>query len=502
MKAQYYITIALSIGVVALLNLVAGEWFFRLDYTEDGQYTLSDATISILEDIEEPVHIKAYFTEDLPENITRARQDFKDLLIEYNSHADGNIVYEFINPNENEESKNKAMQEGIQPVMIDVRENDERTQKQAFFGAIVQYGEEKEIIPFIQPGGAMEYALTTSIKKVASTDKPVIGILTGHGELGKDRLIQVSSHLEMLYEVREFEIDSAGIPSFYKAIAMVRPTDTLNPAHLTALDNYLAQGGSVFLAYNPVNPDLQTSFVTKKDIGLNGWLAQKGINVDEALVTDANCGQITVTQQRGMFRMQNNINFPYFPIVTSFGDHSAVKGLEGVVMQFPCPMAYSGDTAIKFTALAMSSEKSGTQGLPTYLDIQKQWTAADFGAPDQVLAGVLEGKIVGDQPSRLVVVTDGDLADNGEQGQQRQVQADNVNLVANSIDWLSDDSGLIDLRTQGVNYRPLDEIEDGTKTFLKYGNFLAPILLVMLYGFIRFQRRKAIRLRRQAIQYN
>jgi hypothetical protein len=68
--------------------------------------------------------------------------------------------------------------------------------------------------------------------------------------------------------------------------------------------------------------------------------------------------------------------------------------------------------------------------------------------------------------------------------------------MVNSIDWLSDDTGLIELRTKGVSSRPIDELEDGRRSFLKYLNFLLPIALILVYGFIRGQKSKNMRLRR------
>ncbi|MCZ7612722.1 MAG: hypothetical protein M5T52_04040 [Ignavibacteriaceae bacterium] len=69
-----------------------------------------------------------------------------------------------------------------------------------------------------------------------------------------------------------------------------------------------------------------------------------------------------------------------------------------------------------------------------------------------------------------------------------ELSEDNISLMSNAIDWLSDDTGLIELRTKGVTSRPLDpSLEDGTKTLLKYLNFLLPIVLIIVYGVIRFQ---------------
>jgi ABC-type uncharacterized transport system involved in gliding motility auxiliary subunit len=89
----------------------------------------------------------------------------------------------------------------------------------------------------------------------------------------------------------------------------------------------------------------------------------------------------------------------------------------------------------------------------------------------------------------------------GAPQQQRPVQGDNVSLLSNAVDWLSDDTGLIELRTKGVTGRPIRELEDTTRTLLKYLNFLLPLLLVVGYGLVRFQQNRMTRLRRMSENY-
>ena len=102
----------------------------------------------------------------------------------------------------------------------------------------------------------------------------------------------------------------------------------------------------------------------------------------------------------------------------------------------------------------------------------------------QSLAVAMEG--VGNSGmGAMVVVGNGDFFVNGEGQQARQVAPDHVNFASNAIDWLTDDTGLIDLRTKGITSRPLESIEDGTKNILKYANVFAPILLLLIYAFIR-----------------
>ena len=161
-------------GILILVNILAKRYFFRIDFTEDKRYTLSDATKNLLNELEEPVTITAYFSEGLPPNIDKTRVDFKDMLSEYASRSRGNILYEFINPNKDQQIEQEAMQNGISPVVINVREKDQSVQKKAYLGAILKYGENTEIIPFLQPGAAMEYSLSSSLKKLTSDDKKMV----------------------------------------------------------------------------------------------------------------------------------------------------------------------------------------------------------------------------------------------------------------------------------------------------------------------------------------
>jgi ABC-type uncharacterized transport system involved in gliding motility auxiliary subunit len=119
-----------------------------------------------------------------------------------------------------------------------------------------------------------------------------------------------------------------------------------------------------------------------------------------------------------------------------------------------------------------------------------------------VTAGVLEGKIAGQNNAKLLVVGDGDFAINGQGQQAQQLSPDNVNLLVNAIDWMSDDTGLIELRTRGITSRMLEQIEDGKKNFLKWLNVLLPVLLIIAYGIIRLQRNRLIREKRRNANYN
>jgi gliding-associated putative ABC transporter substrate-binding component GldG len=499
---KLYTTTALIIAIIIAVNLLSNEFHLRLDLTDEKQYTLSQATTDILKGLEEPITVKAYFSKDLPANVAKTRQDFQELLIEYSNRADGMIQYEFINPNEKESIENEAAQNGIRPVMISVREKDQMKQQKAFLGATIALGEKTEVIPFIQPGSAMEYELTTAIKKISVDQKPSVGFLQGHGEAPIAEMQQLTTQLNVLYTALDVTLtDTTDIPATMKTLAIVRPTDTIPPVHLAKLDAFLARGGRIAIAMNTVTGNLQNAFGSAIYTGLESWLATKGVEVQSNFVADAKCGSVTVQQNQGFFTMQSQVALPFLPIVGKFADHPITKGLETVIFEFASTIQYKGDSTKKFTPILFTSDKSNSLPAPQYFDIQKQWAEADLPLQNLVMGVAVEGKLSGGTDSKIVVIADGDFPINGAGQQPRQQQPDNINLLSNSIDWLSDDTGLIALRTKGVTSRPIDELEDSTKTILKYTNFLLPILLVIGYGIVRSQRNRIRRFKRMSENY-
>jgi ABC-type uncharacterized transport system involved in gliding motility auxiliary subunit len=238
-----------------------------------------------------------------------------------------------------------------------------------------------------------------------------------------------------------------------------------------------------------VQGDLSTAALTRApDIGINAWLRDKGINMGNTFVIDANCASVSVRQQQGQFTINSQVIFPYFPRSKNFGDHPIVQGLEDMLLPFVNNIQITrADSSLNVTPLIFSSEQSGLVNAPSYVDINKKWSNADFPLQEQILAVAVEGNIImPNANAKLVLVANGAFISNGENGQQQQ-NADNVNFASNAIDWLSDDTGLIDLRTKGITSRPLDQTEEETKALLKYGNVFIPILLLLIYAFVRKQ---------------
>lgn len=494
------ISIALIAGILLFANLLADAWFVRVDFTEDKEFTLSQATRDVLAGLEVPVTVKAYYSGELPIDLEEGRKQLDEMLAEYARFSGDMVLYTFIHPMESDELQAEAAGAGVSPQMVTLTNDDRVSQQVAFFGAVVEVGEEQEAIPVILPNGPLEFQLTSAIKKLSVLEKPAIGILQGHGEQGVQQMPQIAAALDVQYTVEPVTLEPGQpVPDHIKALAILNPQDTIAQPELAQLDAFLARGGGLYIAFNRVQAELNQGMGQEQRLGIADWLRSKGVRVDPAFVADVQCGAISVQQPTQFgFALPMQISFPYFPVVENYGSHPAGKGIGRVGFQFVSPVYFEGDSSqVKFTPLARTSEQSAVFPAPTYFDYQKQWAVEEFPESRVAVAAALEGPLAGAANARMIVVADGDFCMSGRQG----MAPDNVNMVVNGLDWLADESGLIDLRARGIKSRPLKAMEDGTRQTVKYLNFLLPMLLVIGYGLLRMQARKSQRNKRQAADF-
>jgi hypothetical protein len=168
----------------------------------------------------------------------------------------------------------------------------------------------------------MEYELSTSIKKISIDTKPKLALIQGHGEPALNELAQASQQLSIMYDVEPYTItDTTTIPSSYKALLIVAPKDTVPESHISQINDYLNNGGRILLALNRVDGDLQNARGKEVYTGLEDWLSEKGILIENNFLIDINCSNIMVRQQQAGFTFNTPIQFPYLPIITNFTDH-------------------------------------------------------------------------------------------------------------------------------------------------------------------------------------
>ncbi|MCF6246604.1 MAG: GldG family protein [Desulfobacula sp.] len=171
---EKYFKFILYIFVLALINIVGISLFFRVDLTSDKIYSLSQASRDVVATLSEPLSIKVFFSKDLPAPHNNTERYLKDLLGEYSARGGKLFNYTFYNvtPQDGTLSKNAdenrdlAKDYGIQPVQIQIMEDDEIKFKNAYMGLVIIHGDLIEKIGTITSINGLEYQLTTAIQKM------------------------------------------------------------------------------------------------------------------------------------------------------------------------------------------------------------------------------------------------------------------------------------------------------------------------------------------------
>ncbi len=485
------------VGLILLLvNLIGVTLFFRLDLTDDHVYSLSDASIRLVENLEDPVTFKAFFTPDLPAPYSSNLRFLRDKLDDYRAYGGRMVQYEFVDPGSDEELRKEAERYGIPPVQIQVVENDNLQIKNAYMGLSIRYGENTEVIPVVQDLSTLEYDITSALRKLTRDRAPLVGFLEGHGEPVPERDMPGLWHgLQRNYDVRTVAVADSALAVKPDVLLIVAPTDSIPEAHLRAIDDFLMNGGKLAVLLNRVDANLQTAQARELTTGLESVLGAYGAVVSPNLVMDQQSSSISVQRNLGGFLIHQAVEYPFFPIATRFNpEHQMVNRLREMAFFYVSAIDTSAalPEGVRREALVFSSPRSATQ--EGFFFIQPMPQRAPLTGGPYVLAAAFSGSFPSafdanrtGLPTRLVVAGDGDLVNASVMGQE---VPGNVAFALNMVDWLAQDDALLAIRSKTIAPRQLEFVSEKARPFIKYANLLTPPLLVLLFGLIRWRMRK------------
>jgi gliding-associated putative ABC transporter substrate-binding component GldG len=517
LKSQGLLRAGIVLLILILLNIISVRVFSRLDFTDKKLFTLSDASKQLVGSLDDKLTVRVYFTEDLPSPYNNHRRAVLDQLNEYKAYSKGNLQYEFIDPT-GDEGERDAQQQGVAPVQVQVVKEDQFEAKRAYMGLVFLYEDKKEVMPLVQNMASLEYDISATIKRLTSSSQKKIGFLTGHGEPDMQELTRVQQALGRQYQLTTVDASShRPVEEDIAALVVMAPKNRIPDAEQYEIDQYLMRGGKVAFLLNRVDADLQQRFGREVNLGVDDLLASYGLRLNADLVRDTRCASVSIVQQSFGFNIQSQVPFPLLPLISNFNrDNMMVKDLKGMVLFFASSVDTTGITAKELQAevLLRSSKESGRVRSVFMINPLMEYSPAEFGEKEIPLSVLVSGaftsafankaipvdtsasalppaaadKLAKGQSTRIVLVGDGDFVRDQYMG-----NTDNLTFFANMIDYLVDDAGLITIRSKDVTVAPLDQVSDGAKSALKYGNLVAPSLLVLGYGFIRWRVRQAQR---------
>lgn len=555
-KKQSLLQLAMIIAIVVLANLLLNPFFFRIDLTKEKRFSLADASIKLAEKADQALFIKVYLEGEFPSGFKRLSRSTKEMLDEFSAHSKGNIQYEFIDPFVNADAKKsediivELGNKGLQPTNVQIKKEDEFAQKIIIPGALLyykgkeypmnllksQFGQDPEMV-INSSIELLEYEIANTLRKATQTKSKKIAIIEDHGELGRWELAEAQSMLSQYYEVERLPL-SIQIPqrlNDFAGIIIAKPTQEISEFDKFKIDQYIMNGGKVLWLVESQLAEMDS--LMKENIFVSGtypthiddMLFKYGIRVNANIIQDLQCNGIPILSGlRDGVPQQKILPWPFYPVAPGASTHPIVKGIEPVWFQFASSIDTLNNPNIKKTVLFQSSPYSRALSAPVRVDLS---TARLDLQPEMfirnskgnfIMGVLLEGQFVSnfqyrydasrtpDMPfkdhvdqNKMIVISDGDVIRNqvkkstGEVfplGYDRYTQETfgNKKLIQNCIDYLCDDSGIIEIRGKEITLRLLDKGKvKKDRNFWIAINIGLPIVLILLFGFInKFIRKR------------
>lgn len=539
--------LSITVFVLIVLNVLGNLFFHRFDLTKDKRYTLSETSLQIVKQVKNPLSIKIYMEGDLPADFRRLQQETKQLLEEFQVY-NSNIVFEFVNPMENEDESDELakslFQKGLTPLNVSVDYKGKQSQAMVFPWAIAVYNNKEVNIPLFKNkmgvkteqkviGSVqhLEYSIADAINKITKEKQKKVAIIKGNGEMNEIHIAKMLMQIRESYYIGPFTLDSvAKNPTGsldalkkYDLAIIAKPTQTFSDEEKQVLDQFIMNGGKTLWLIDQVSADMDSLYnqagatlAYPRDLNLNDMFFKYGFRINPDLVKDEQGSPIKLaTGEQGSATQYQDFVWKYAPKVVPNSLHPIVKNLGEIKFDFASPI----DTlknGIKKTILLQSSQYSKKIGTPAEINLNivtEQTTPQEYlNKGISALAVLLEGDFhsafenrvlpfrenafqAKGKPNKMIVIADGDLARNQLDKNRMPVELgydqrtgnlyDNKDFMMNCINYLLDDTGLINIRGKDLDLPLLDK----EKVYENYSQaqFITiglPILILLIFGLV------------------
>jgi len=553
--------LALGLVLIILVNIISSFVFTRIDLTSEKRYSLSDATKSMLDEIDDLVFFRIYLEGDFPAGFKRLARETRELLDEFRAY-NNNIEYQFINPSESSDNMERQriyqqlVEKGLNPTDLQVKTKNGTSTKLIFPGAIASYhGREMPVELLLSQRTAnpeeilnnsiqnLEFSLADGISKLVTNKRPKVAFIEGHGELNKQETADITVALWDYYTVERVRIDGqlnslterklydsvkVRIINKFDAIIIAKPDSAFSEKDKFIIDQYIMHGGKVLWLIDPVVASMDSLQVNAEtmgislDLNLTDMFFKYGLRLNNDLVMDLNALQIPI--KVGDMGGQPQFDFfpwYFFPILAPTSENPIVRNLNAIKTEFVSSIDFVNQTPeINKTVLLSTSRYSRTVNVPVMINLailgekpeERMYNKQNIpvavlleGSFESLYANRMPPEILEDDgirftetsaETKMIVFADGDIIRNQMQLSQgnylplplgydkyTRQQFGNKELILNVMNYLTDGSGLISIRSKELSLRLLDRTKiENERTWWQILNTVVPIVLVLIFG--------------------
>ena len=529
-----------TVIAIILVNLLAQQFDVKIDMTQDHRFTLSDASVKVIKQVDEPTQVIVLLKGDFPSYFKRLANETESLLQDFR-YQNPKIDYVFINPMDKGDAYIKELsQKGLQPAQISVQNSGKIEQVLVFPWAIIKQGNREIPVSLLSNSYSknidqqiqqsienLEYALSNGIHLMNAKKEHKIAVIKGNGELDDLHIADFLRSLGKKYKLAPFTLDSiASEPKktlkdlqFYDLAIVAKPTEKFTDKEKFALDQFVMNGGRMILLLDAVKAHKDTlmyrgkTYALNAELNLTDMLFAYGVRIRPELVKDLIAAPVVLkVGQVGNRPQLKQFPWLYSPLASPNAHHPVGKNLEMVMLDFVSPIDTLKNQTRK-TVLLQSSPKTQLVGVPTEInfdEIGKKPDINNFTKGTQIFGVLLEGKLKSAfnhrvKPikiaspkefgeSSVIIISDGDIIKNQvDKGKPlalgydkwSKISYDNKQFLLNTVDYLMDKSGVISLKNKEVKLRFLDENKMvGELRFWQFISIGLPLLLLVITGFL------------------
>lgn len=536
-----------TVALIIVLNFAGHFVFKRFDLTADKRYTLSQTSLNIVSEVKEPLYIDVFLEGEFPGEFKKLQTETQQLLEEFKAE-NPNIIFQFVNPLEEEDQKEATLQSfierGLTPVNVTVNDKGQQTQEIVFPWAVATCANRSVKVPLLKNmmGAStaekvvssvqhLEYAFANAINTVAKAKQKKVVILNGNGELQDRYIADFIKSVKDNYYIGPFTLDSvAKSPKEtlkylkkYDLAVIAKPTEAFTEEEKQVLDQFIISGGKTLWLVDQVNMEMDSLYnemgsnlAFPRDLNLNDMFFKYGLRMSPNLIFDLQNTPIALaTGEKGSATQYTQYPWFFSPMVYPTTKNPIVSNLDGIKFEFASPIEPLKNE-IKKTVLLQSSQASKIIGTPSQISLAMVSLRPDRkefeNKGNYPVAILLEGQFHSMYQNRvlpfkdatfqnkgknnkMIVISDGDVIKNqlDQNGQPMELGYDkwtnnlyaNKEFLMNCVNYLLDDNGLINIRSKEVDLPILDkEKVYDTYTHSQVITVAVPIGFLILFGVV------------------
>ncbi|WP_162304581.1 gliding motility-associated ABC transporter substrate-binding protein GldG [Maribellus luteus] len=534
---------------VLVVFFASSSFLLRIDLTVDKRYSLSPISKQIAAEIQEPVSVEFFLEGELEPGLKKLQREVFEKVAVLNAYSSKPIrikvtdIYQVVNPEKREEKIQELYEKGIKPTSFRHKTETGVATKLIIPGALIQIGGKEVAVNFLKSNQdfsgeyninhsveSVEFELVNAFQKLMRGKKSTVAFLEGHGELDQYQVMDFANALSGDFEVTRVNTTLLGkYADNFDILVIAGPDQPFSEPDKYIIDQYIMNGGKVVWLIDPVKVDVDSlsrgfrTFAFPHDINLGDQLFKYGARLNYELLQDVNCSQLAVNTAPAGAQPKYTLHpWYYSPLLTPNDNHPLSRNLNRVFAEYVSSVdTVSGTPGLTKTVILSTSPYARRVKSPSSVSLQNidNPPARElFNTPFIPVGVLMEGTFTSlyknrmveqwgfssastlneSQPSKMVVFADAGMIANlvnysGERPQISEMGYDKVTrrawgnkeFLMNTLFYLNDDRGIMQLRNRTIKLRLLDQVKlREQKAFWQWLNVLLPALVMALFGLV------------------